>query len=226
MDNNTRTIDGVAGGVLKCGGLHMLQIGQEQQEMDVQDLSAACRSGSHLAMSKYEGVEINRNNGPLIITLQMHKGRQQGQLRRVQNRVGTEDMLHFQHCVLPGLGCVQFKRLLYNSILSRVQAGKKVVLLMLDLSNGYGQADREILRWQGDKKLSLRWAIEQPLKLYELLEIYIHTPDRVTQPYSIPSGFVQGGGMDPFFYVWLSQLLLGALMRETIGAEVPLGNKL
>ena len=134
-----------------------------------------CRSGSHLAMSKSEGVEINRNRGPIIISSQMQKGRQRGQLRRVQNRVGTEYMLHFQHCVLPELGCVQFRRSLYNSILLIVQAGKKAVLLMLDLSNGYGQADREILGWQGDKEPRVRWTIEQPLKLYELLEIYIHT---------------------------------------------------
>ena len=50
--------------------------------------------------------------------------------------------------------------------------------MFLDLSNGYGQTDRELLRKQVAQGTNLQWAWEQQHQLYDHISTYITSSGR------------------------------------------------
>ena len=55
----------------------------------------------------------------------------------------------------------------------------------------------------------MEWAWDQQAQLYARLAAYIVTAVGLSLAYSIMGGIIQGGGMDPYFYVWNSLFLTG-----------------
>ena len=60
----------------------------------------------------------------------------------------------------------------------------------------------------------------QSLALYSMIQICVSTAYGMTDPYSLGGGLIQGGGMDPFWYVLYTVLMYQRLCRSAPG--VPL----
>ena len=133
--------------------------------------------------------------------------------------------IHFMHCqfaILKGLSPSHIRRFLYNLLLQRLQRGGGVAILKTDQSNAYGQTDRDALAVQENCDPILRWVCLQSVTLYTLPRALVVTAHRLTDPYRIAGGLVQGGGMDPLLYVLYTVLLFVALRDSSKGVRVQL----
>ena len=119
-----------------------------------------------------------------------------------------------QHAILKGLNCQHLRRLTYTSIFTQLRDTEEILLMFLDLSNGYGQTDRELVTKQVTQGGNLQWAWRQQSQLYAHITAYVVTAMGLSMAYSVTGGLVQGGGMDPYFYIWNSLFLAGPGIGE------------
>ena len=224
----TTTVDGLATGLLQWGGLRVLQNVREFLRQDMGHLPYEVFQALHLPYRKCPGLILNTCSRPIIVTSGCLRLAQKFLFMRLQRLLSPEDLGLFQHAALPGLSCVQLRRIQYNTVVLRVQNGQDILLLFLDLSNGYGQTDRILLGQQVYWTAYLRAAYKQQMVQHRRLQVFIQTALGLAQAYRILRGVVQGGGMDPFFYVWNSLLLWrginercrGVLLTLLWGAQV------
>jgi hypothetical protein len=102
----------------------------------------------------------------------------------------------------------------------KLSAGQDAITLFLDLSNAFGQLDRALLGAQARHDAILQWAYQQTMHLYDTLEVYLQTEEGLTPPYPVEGGAIHGGGMDPFWYVWNTKILINAVQQQTEGISL------
>ena len=141
---------------------------------------------------------------------------------REQQFLAPEHLNHFQHSLIKGLNCNHLRRLTYDQMIHQLQQETgRVCVLFLDLSNGYGQTHRDLVTLQVAMAGNLKWAWNMQHGLYERLAVYVVTAIGLSLAYKVKGGVVQGGGMDPFFYIWNS-LLLHAVYTHLVGVPLQL----
>ena len=111
---------------------------------------------------------------------------------------------------------MQLRPLVQNVFLLGAQRSPQVLAVFLELSNGYGQMDRECARLQTVDHPTMASAVKQQLALYTRLLVHVTTAYGMSLPYHITHGIVQGGGMDPYMYIWGSLLLWHKLKLRVV----------
>jgi hypothetical protein len=185
-----------------------------------EDLPPVTDRAIGMPVQKSPGILLNTHTRPILNESAIHRFRQQGSLMRIQAFLNVGDLEDFQHSILKGLNCIHLRRLAYNAMVIRLSKGQDAIALFLDLSNAFGQLDRALLGAQARHDTMLQWAYQQAMKLYGSLEVYLQTEEGMTPPYPVEGGAIQGGGMDPFWYVWNTKLLANAIRQQTEGISL------
>ena len=86
--------------------------------------------------------------------------------------------------------------------------------MFLDLIDGYGQTDRELLRKQVAQETNLQWAPLQQSKLYGHITAYVLTAVGLSLECSIKGSVVQGGGNGSIILCMEINLQVQAQIRE------------
>ena len=163
---------------------------------------------------------LNKATRCIIIESGVLRHRQRFQFRRGQRVLTPEVFGDAQYAVVKGLSPSHLRRVLYILQIQHVRAKRRLYLLKLDQSNAYGQTDLTALSRQASHDALWHWACQQSRKLYSRLLAYVVTVQGLTAAYSIASGLIQGGGLDPFWYVFYTALLVTALNAQC--QQVPL----
>ena len=145
-------------------------------------------------------------------------------LMRCQKYNMPEDLHMIQHAMLKGLSCLHLTRLTYTSVFVQLRRFGEILLMFLDLSNRYGHTDRDLVSKQVAQGSNLQWDWKQQRQLYARTTVYVLTAVGLSMAYSIHVGLVQGGGMDPYFYIWNSMFLAGPGVGGG-GIQIPLWNE-
>ena len=158
----------------------------------------------------------------IVVTLAGLRVSQKATLMRLQRIVSPENLGNFQHAALPGLACAQLRRYMYTAMMIRLRQGHDIAVLFLDLSNGYGQTDRGLLKEQVQWTPELHRPLEQQMQQYQRLKVHVQTAAGRSAAYPVTSGVIQGGGMDPYFYEWNSKILKAGIDRSSAGTQMRL----
>ena len=115
--------------------------------------------------------------------------------------------------------------MIYIIIQQHFRSKTDIAILLLDQSNAYGQCDIQALKIQADCDPALRWALAQSVDLYSRLRPQVVTTMGLSSPYIIGGGLIQGGGMDPFWYVFYTVMLFMGLVGFLKGVCLCTGEK-
>ena len=163
---------------------------------------------------------MNKATRPITIESGVLCHRQRFQFRRGQRVLTPKVLGDAQYAMIKGLSPSHLRRVLYILRIQHVRAKRRLYLLKLDQSNAYGQTDLTALSRQASHDAQWHWACQQSRKLYSRLLAYVVTIQGLTDAYSIATGLIQGGGLDPFWYVFYTALLVTALNAQC--QQVPL----
>ena len=158
--NSTMTVNGLATALLKYAGINVLAVMAQLLASDMHLLPAIMFIALHLPLRKKLGLEFNACLRQIVVTSAGLRVSQKATPMRLQRIVSPENLGNFQHAALPGLACRQLRRYMYTAMMIRLRQGHDIAVLLLDLSNGYGQTDRGLLKEQ------VQWTPE----LHRLLE--------------------------------------------------------
>ena len=220
--NSTMTVDGLATALLKYAGVNVLAVMAQLLASDMRSLPAVMFIALHLPLRKKPGLEFNACLSQIVVTSAGLRVSQKATLMRLQRIVSPENLGNFQHAALPGLACTQLRRYMYTAMMIRLRQGHDIAVLFLDLSNGYGQTDRGLLKEQVQWTPELHRPLEQQMQQYQRLKVHVQTAAGRSAAYPVTSGVIQGGGMDPYFYVWNSKILKAGIDRSSAGKQLRL----
>ena len=216
----TATMDWFVPSLISRFGLFSLRRFGELMITPALELPLGSNMSPHLPLAKCPGTVLNVCTRPILVESGVHRCRQKVWLSRIQHLLSSRHFCHFQHAVYKGSSCVGLRRLIYCIILQHRREGRELVLLKTDQSNAYGQTDLDGLAHQGLPDPVLHWALQQSLVLYSLIQIFVTTAYGLTPPYFLGGGLIQGGGMDPFWYVLYTVLVSRALSATAPGVPV------
>ena len=109
-------------------------------------LPEECLRVLHLPYEKAPGIVLNKHTRSIMLGSALPRQGQKLLLMRSQKYNTPEDVHMLQHAILKGLSCMHLRRLTYSSIFEQLRAKGEILLMFLDLSNGYGQTDRDLVR--------------------------------------------------------------------------------
>ena len=66
----------------------------------------------------------------------------------------------------------------------------------------------------------MRWSWREAMVLYTTMLVFVVTCYGLAKGYRVKGGVVQGGGMDPIFFVWFSLLLAAWCDKHTAGGPL------
>ena len=220
--NSTMTVDGLATALLKYAGVNVLTVMAQLLASDMCSLPAIMFIALHLPLRKKPGLEFNACLRQIVVTSAGLRVSQKATLMRLQRVVSPENLGNFQHAALPGLACTQLRRYMYTAMMIRLRQGHDIAVLFLNLSNGYGQTDRGLLKEQVQWTPELHRPLEQQMQQYRRLKVHVQTAAGRSAAYPVTSGVIQGGGMDPYFYVWNSKIVKAGIDRSSARTQLQL----
>ena len=116
----------------------------------LESLPDACTLVLHLPLEKKAGIILNKDTRPIMLGSAIPGSSQILSMMRCQKYNMPKNLHMVQHAMLKGLNCPHLKRLTYISVFVQMRRYGEILLMFLDLSNGYGQTDRELVSKQVD----------------------------------------------------------------------------
>ena len=101
-----------------------------------------------------------------------------------------------------------------------VTAAKELAVVLLDQSNAYGQLDRVGMTRLVATERTFCKTWNEALYQYATLQVFVLTPYGLSKGYKIDEGVIQGGGMDPIYFIWYTMLLAQWGHRHTTGVQL------
>jgi hypothetical protein len=219
----TSTMDGFAPALSAQYGLHSLLWLKALLYMPTIELPDEVHRCPDIPLFKKVGADLNECTRPIIIESGVHRMRQKEWFQRIQMGIRPELFLNCQFSITKGLPPSQLRRLLYFIIWQHFKQRKGLSILLLDQSNAYGQVDRDALLEQATCDPALSWAGKQANALYRKLRAHVVTAHGLSEPYSVDGGIIQGGGLDPLWYVLYSVMLFMGVIGRMQGVKLSLG---
>ena len=170
------------------------------------------------------GLDFNVISRPVLMETGPLRFKQKGHWGRVGRRIGSATLGHFQFAGVKGGDSNHLRRLVYTVALQHVLRHRQLVILLLDQTNAYGQLHRTGMSSLVESEPLMRWAWQEALYLLQALQVFVVTVYGLSPGYRIAGGAVQGGGMDPIFYIWFTLLLAVWFARSTAGVPIWTGD--
>ena len=156
--NTTVAVDGIAAGLAVHAEIAYQSTQSKILLQPVESLPDECTRVLHLPFEKKAGIILNKHTRPIMLGSAIPRSSQKLSLMRCQKYNVPEDLHMVQHAMLKGLNCLHLRRLAYTSVFVQLRRCGEILLMFLDLSNGYGQTDRDLVRKPVDQGSNLKWA--------------------------------------------------------------------
>ena len=220
IHSSTGVMDWHAPRLAKQYGLFTSYQHQHMLTENIHDLPEEVHKYVHAPITKKPRADINRCTRPILIGSGLQRDRQKLAARRLQWVTTPAQFQNMQQAVYKGATPAQMRRLIYTIQLQHVEEEKTLASLKGDQSNAYGQTDLGGLEMQTENDPILNPAMKQARHQYAQAKAYVVTAKGMSPPYHLGSGLIQGGGMDPYWYVHYTNLLLSDVERKSVGVTV------
>ena len=221
LNNATQSIDCTMAKAAKWMGLASLTRLQQVFNVPVHELPPAALRVLHLLLNKAKGDNINQHTRPIKVMSAHIRMLTKILNNKLQKLLPPQVWQYAQHTGYKGASSTHMRRLVYTMVLQCIRRYGGCAVVLLAIAQAYDDVIRQaLIKMTKPLGAEVLQVVEEFVKAYDVMRVHVVTAYGLSHWYRQVEGVVQGGGLDPLFYILYVQGMHSELRRKGLGVPM------